>query len=170
MENENEHNNLVIETGGCYYLCLPMSFLIVIIYGVLGITSLVENFELCTGTSLWWYNLVSFIVMMGTVIYNILWYSVIDNNHIRINGKMYNIVNNFIYFMFYIGLVAWGITQIFYIPKNCFNNNHAIIIFGYVNFILEFIVLLIFFCIFMYLVCLFNSSKIGPQDNLMDNV
>ena len=94
---ENEHNNLVIETRGCYYLCLPMSFLIVIIYGVLGITSLVENFELCAGTSLWWYNLVSFIVMMGTVIYNILWYSVIDNNNIKINGKMYNIVTNFMF-------------------------------------------------------------------------
>ena len=83
-------------------------------------------------------------IHMHSAIYNILWYSLTDNNHISINSKGYNIITNVIYFMFYIGLVVWGITQIFYIPNNCFNNNHNIIIFGYINFILIFLVLLIY--------------------------
>ena len=158
------------ETNWCYYLCPPVSFLITMLYFILGIVSLVENFELCSGTSLWWYNLVSFILIMFTVIYIIIYYIIVDDGqHIIINNKGCSIIINLFFCLSYIIIVIWGITQVFYIPKNCFDHNSNIILFGFINILFEFIIFIILSSIFIYFICLYRSSKINPRDN-MDNV
>lgn len=144
-----------MNVSNLFFLISPVIFIISLIFLSLGFVILVENFNDCPESKLWYYNLSSYILFILDIIFfmkNWFFYndSRIDNYRNKINLLIHNVL-----FLSNFGLIMWGIIELS--EKDCHNN----IVWGYgiINLIIQIITMLIFFFIINKL--LIKKNKIS---------
>lgn len=145
-----------------YAFLAPIAAILIIIYYIIGLWVLIENGSETECSSLWTYNLFSYMLVFFTTIYffvNLCIYEKYKKSYI----KFILSINILIYFI-YLTLLISGIVNIINMGS-CSQDTDILKTFGIINLIIQ---LLIFFIINWFIVSIvfiYKNSKIIPLNN-----
>tara|TARA_B100000123_G_scaffold59713_1_gene41656 strand:- start:862 stop:1281 length:420 start_codon:yes stop_codon:yes gene_type:complete len=128
---------------------------------VMGMVCLIEDYENCSESKLWYYNLVSYIVFIISVSFGIkncifIESSIQENYKNRVNLFFHNNI-----FMLNLGLFIWGTIELFANSSKCEYYKENVWFMGLVNYIIQIISILVFLSITIYISHLYSNSKIN---------
>ena len=146
-----------MDLSNVFFFISPVIFIIFPIFFILGFVILVENFNDCPGSKLWYYNLSSFILFMFDIIFFIKNWFFYNENRIDNYRKKINLLIHNVLFLLNFGIIMWGVIELS--DKEC--NNNMVWGYGCINLIFQIIIMLIF---------IFIINKILKQKNRISNV
>ena len=115
------------------FLFIPIAFILCLMYYIIGLVILVDEYDLCIYSKLYYYNLTSYIMFLIIKIFIIKSLCFDGAKDYKTYTKHYNLLfHNFI-FIFSFGLILWGSIELFGKASKCDYNNTAIWKFGIIK-------------------------------------